>query len=185
MEIKSKLMDESALRRALMRIAHEITERNRGTQDLVLIGIRRRGALIAHLIAENMEKIEGTAVPCADLDISHYRDDTPRLVDPPLLSPPCLPFPVKDKKIILVDDVLYTGRTVRAAIEAIFEVGRPQSIQLAILIDRGHRELPFRADYVGKNVPTARHEKVKVMLPPYDEETAVVLVDNSEFRIPN
>ncbi len=175
MEIKSKLMDESTMRRALMRIAHEITERNRGTDGLVLIGVRRRGAILAEMIRDNIAKIEGTVLPCADLDISHYRDDLPRIPDPPLLTPAHLSFPVQGKKVILVDDVLYTGRTVRAAIEAIFELGRPESIQLAILIDRGHRELPFRADFVGKNVPTARSEMVKVMLPPYDAEIGAFL----------
>ena len=177
MEIKSQLMDENAIRRALMRISHEITERNKGTEDLCLIGIRRRGILLAQMIRDNIARIEGTVLPCADLDISHYRDDLDRLIDPPLITPPHLPFSVQGKKVILVDDVLYTGRTVRAAIEAIFSLGRPDKIQLAILIDRGHRELPFRADYVGKNVPTSRQETVRVMLPPFDESSCVVLFD--------
>ncbi len=175
MEIKSRIMDESGMRRALMRISHEITEKNKGTDGLVLIGIRRRGVALAEIIRENVARIEGVSLPCADLDISHYRDDLPPLSDPPLLTPPHLPFSIHGKKVILVDDVLYTGRTVRAAIEAVFSLGRPQSIQLAILIDRGHRELPFRADFVGKNVPTSKQEIVRVMLPPFDDETCVAL----------
>lgn len=175
MEIKSRLMDESALRRAMMRIAHEITERNHGTENLALIGIRRRGATLAQIICDNIARIEGVRLPCADLDISHYRDDLPPLSDPPLMTPPHLPFPVQGKRIVLVDDVLFTGRTVRAAIEAIFSLGRPECIQLAILIDRGHRELPFRADYVGKNVPTSKHEIIRVHIPPHDNEICVNL----------
>lgn len=175
MQIKTKLMDENGMRRALMRISHEITERNRGTEGLVLVGIRRRGAILAEMIRDNITRIEGVTVPCADLDISHYRDDLPPISDPPLITPPGLGFEVQGKKIVLVDDVLYTGRTVRAAIEAIFSLGRPAEIQLAILIDRGHRELPFRADFVGKNVPTSRQEMIRVMLPPYDGQTCVAL----------
>ena len=175
MEIRSLLMDASAVGRALMRISHEITERNRGTQDLALVGIRRRGVALGRIIRDNIERIEGVRLPFSELDIGHYRDDLTPLPDPPLLTPPPLPFSVTGRKIVLVDDVLYTGRTVRAAIEALFSLGRPDSIQLAILIDRGHRELPFRPDYVGKNVPTARSEIVRVMIPPFEDTTAVVL----------
>ena len=125
MEIKSRLMDESGVSRALLRIAHEITERNHGCDNLVLVGIKRRGAVLARIIAQHIERIEGARVPCADLDISHYRDDLPPLSDPPLMTPPHLSFPVQGKKVVLVDDVLFTGRTVRAAIEALMDSGRP------------------------------------------------------------
>lgn len=177
MRIKANLMDEATLRRSVMRIAHEITEKNKGTEGLVLIGIRRRGKVLAEMIRDGIEKIEGASVPCADLDISFYRDDLSRLADQPVLKENRLPFPIEGKKVILADDVLYTGRTVRAAIEAIFDCGRPASIQLAILIDRGHRELPIRPDYVGKNIPTSKQETIRVLLPPFDEETGVLLCE--------
>ena len=169
MTYKAQIMDESAMRRALMRIAHEITEKNRGTKDLVLVGIRRRGADLAERICENIEKIESVRVPCESIDIHRFRDDLTRIPDE--LSEPdgTAKLDVTGKKIILVDDVLYTGRSVRAAIEAVFSMGRPSLIQLAILVDRGHRELPIRADYVGKNVPTSRQELIAVRGPPYDE----------------
>lgn len=170
-------MDESAVRRALMRISHEILEKNRGAEDIVIIGIRRRGAALAQRIAKNIESIEGRAVPCCDIDISLYRDDLATLAEnkPIIESQP--EFSVVGKKVVLVDDVLFTGRTARAAIEAVFALGRPKAIQLAILVDRGHRELPIRADYVGKSIPTSRSELISVLIPPYDEETAVMLLD--------
>ena len=167
MAVKAQLMDESAMRRALMRIAHEITEKNSGTADLMLVGILRRGADLAQIIADNIEKIEGVRVPCACIDIHDFRDD---LTDNPRID-------VTEKKVVLVDDVLYTGRSVRAAIEAIFSMGRPSAIQLAILVDRGHRELPIRADFVGKNVPTSHTEKIEVMTERYDGRNAVVLTE--------
>ena len=173
-------MDEATLRRSVMRIAHEITEKNKGTEDLILIGIRRRGKVLAEMIRDGIEKIEGVSVPCADLDISFYRDDLSRLADQPVLKRSGLPFPIEGKKIVLVDDVLYTGRTVRAAIEAIFDCGRPERIGLAILIDRGHRELPIRPDYVGKNIPTSKQETIRVLLPPFDEETGVLLCERED-----
>lgn len=175
---KAILMDESGMKRALMRISHEILERNDGTEGLVIVGIRRRGAELAKRIAKDIEGIEGKKIPCGDIDIGYYRDD--RFFgncDLPFVSEPSLDFTVEGKNVILVDDVFYTGRTARAAIEAIFSLGRPKSIRLAILIGRGHRELPIRADYVGKSVPTAKSEIVRVMIPPYDEETAAVLLD--------
>ena len=177
MKIKSQIMDETMLRRSVMRIAHEITETNKGTEDLVLIGIRRRGKVLAEMIRDGIEKIEGVRVPCADLDISFYRDDLTRRSDQPVLKKTVLPFSVEGKRIVIADDVLYTGRTVRAAIEAIFDCGRPDCIMLAILIDRGHRELPIRPDFVGKNVPTSRSETIRVLLPPFDEGTGVLLCD--------
>ncbi len=175
--IKAVLMDETTLRRSVMRMAHEIVEKNRSTENLVLVGIERRGAPLAKMLQENIRKIEGPEIPCGTLDINYYRDDLLPVADSPVLKKADLPFSVANKKIVLVDDVLYTGRTVRAAIEALFSLGRPQSIQLAILIDRGHRELPFRADYVGKSIPTAHSETVAVKLPEYDGETGVVLLE--------
>lgn len=175
MNFKAELMDESAVQRALVRISHEIIERNKGTKDLVLLGIKTRGVPLAEIIADNIEKIEGVKLSVGDLDINHYRDDLSEINAFPEANHPELPFDVNGKNIILVDDVLFTGRTVRAAIEAIFSLGRPSSIQLAILVDRGHRELPFRADYVGKNVPTSTSELISVMLPSTDGCTCVKL----------
>lgn len=177
MKVKSVLMDEAAMNRALMRISHEILERNKGTEDVVIVGVRRRGARLAEIIADNIERIEGVRVPCCDIDISFYRDDLTTLAESPVLNESALGFSIADKRVVLVDDVLYTGRTARAAIEAIFSSGRPRAIQLAILIDRGHRELPIRADYVGKSVPTSHTELVSVLVPPFDDEAAVKLLD--------
>ena len=174
MAVKAQIMDEAAMRRALMRIAHEITEKNRGTENLLLIGIRRRGAELAEAIRDNIEKIEGVRVPCESIDIHNFRDDLTHIADVADENPR---LDVTEKKVILVDDVLYTGRSVRAAIDAIFSMGRPSAIQLAILVDRGHRELPIRADYVGKNVPTAHTENIDVMIEHYDGCNAVVLTD--------
>lgn len=172
--LKAVLMDEATTNRTLMRMAHEITEKNKGVSDLCLVGICRRGEPLARRLQENIARIEGVTVPCGELDIRLYRDD---IDDPetPVVESPVLPFDIVGKKVVLVDDVLFTGRTVRAAIEAIFTLGRPRAIQLAILIDRGHRELPIRADYVGKSIPTAHSERVSVKLPPIDAETGVFL----------
>lgn len=169
--LKAVLMDEATTNRTLMRMAHEITEKNKGVSDLCLVGICRRGEPLARRLQENIARIEGVTVPCGELDTRPYRDDS-EITESGRVS---LPFDIVGKKVILVDDVLFTGRTVRAAIEAIFSLGRPRAIQLAILIDRGHRELPIRADYVGKNIPTAHSERVSVKLPPFDEETGVFL----------
>ena len=178
--IKAEIMDEAALNRALTRMAHEITERNHGTDDLVLVGVLRRGKVLAQRLAKAIERFEGAQIPCGELDINHYRDDLAAGSDMPVLHKAELPFSIVNKKVVLVDDVLYTGRTVRAAIEAIFAMGRPKAIQLAIMIDRGHRELPFRADYVGKSVPTSRREIVKVMLSSLDGDTGALLCDRDE-----
>ena len=174
---KAVIMEESAVIRALTRISHEILEKNRGAENVCLVGIRRRGAALARIIADNIQRFEGVNVPCGDIDIGYYRDDISDLSDMPVLKKTELPFSIAGKKVILVDDVLYTGRTVRAAIEAVFSIGRPAAIQLAILIDRGHRELPIRADYVGKNIPTSQSELISVHIPPFDSETAVRLLD--------
>ena len=177
MQVKAEIMDEAALQRALMRMAHQITEKNKGVADVCMVGIERRGRPLAEQIARNIQQIEGVAVPCGHLDIHYYRDDLEPDADAPVLKKADLPFAVQDKIVVLVDDVLYTGRTVRAAIEAVFSLGRPRQIQLAILIDRGHRELPIRADYVGKNIPTAHNELVSVTIPPIDDQTKVTLLE--------
>ncbi|MGB9790986.1 MAG: bifunctional pyr operon transcriptional regulator/uracil phosphoribosyltransferase PyrR [Thermacetogeniaceae bacterium] len=170
-----QILDKDGIRRALTRIAHEILEKNAGTEDLVLIGIMRRGVPLAQRIAAKIKEIEGTSVPLGTLDINLYRDDLGRLDYQPVLRKTDVPFSVTDKKVVLVDDVLYTGRTVRAALDAIMDLGRPKLIQLAVLIDRGHRELPIRADYVGKNVPTSKKENVSVLLEEVDGVDKVVI----------
>lgn len=177
MEFKANILDANDIRRALVRISHEIIESNRGTDDLCLIGILRRGKPLAEMIRDNIERIEGTQLPCGDLDIRFYRDDLTHENADPTYTKAELPFSVEGKKVILVDDVLFTGRTARAAIEAVFTMGRPAAIQFAVLVDRGHRELPIRADYVGKNIPTSRNEMVRVSIPPYDETALVALYE--------
>ena len=177
MRQKAQIMDESAMRRALMRLSHEIVEKNRGAQNLVFVGILRRGKPIAEQVCENVRTIEGISVPCGSIDIKFYRDDLTRVSESPEIRQASLPFDVNGRDVVLFDDVLYTGRTARAAIEAVFSCGRPKTIQLAVLVDRGHRELPIRPDYVGKNIPTARTELVEVRLPDYDGETGVYLMD--------
>ena len=174
-ELKARLMDETAVNRALTRIAHEILEKNGGCDDLCLVGIRRRGEPLARRIAERISAIENREVPVGVLDITLYRDDLSTAVenDMPRLNETRVPFSIVGKRVVLVDDVLFTGRTARAAIEAMFQMGRPALIQLAILVDRGHRELPIRADFVGKNVPTSRSELIAVKVPEIDGYTAV------------
>ena len=159
-ERHAEIMDADAMKRAITRITFEIIEKNKGTDDVVLIGIQRRGVILANRIQRRIQEIEGVDVPVGILDITLYRDDLSRRSDYPVINGTSIDFIIEDKKIVLVDDVLYTGRTVRAAIEAIMELGRPDKIELAVMIDRGHREIPIRADYVGKNVPTARSEIV-------------------------
>ena len=179
-KLKAQIMDEAALGRALTRISHEIVERSRGVDNVVLVGIRRRGEPIACRIRENIDRIEDKQIPCGSLDIKFYRDDLSKLSEQPETRRASLPFDVSDRDVVLCDDVIYTGRTARAAIEAVFSLGRPRSIQLAVLIDRGHRELPIRPDYVGKNIPTSRSELVEVRLPEFDGETGVFLMDLGE-----
>lgn len=177
MRNKAELMDSESVIRAITRMSHQIVEKNHGTNDVCLVGIKRRGIPIAEAISSNIEKIEGVKIPCGELDITFYRDDLTKIDESPSINDTKISFDVNDKIIVLVDDVFYTGRTARAAIEAIFSLGRPRMIQLAVLIDRGHRELPIRADYVGKNVPTSKTEFIQVKLPPYDEETSVLLCE--------
>jgi len=168
-------MDADQIRRALTRIAHEIIERNKGIEGLMLLGIKTRGVPLAERLAELIESIEGHRPPVGVLDISLYRDDLTAVGDQPVLNSTSVPESVVGRSIVLVDDVLFTGRTVRAALDAVIDLGRPQLIQLAILVDRGHRELPIRADYVGKNVPTAKREVVAVQLQETDGEDRVVI----------
>ena len=177
MHQKAQIMDENAMKRALMRLSHEIVEKNKGAANLVFVGIRRRGEPIAERVRDNVAVIEGIRVPCGSIDIKFYRDDLSTVAESPEIRRASLPFDVNGRDVVLFDDVLYTGRTARAAIEAVFSCGRPKTIQLAILVDRGHRELPIRADFVGKNLPTSRSELVEVRLPEYDGETGVFLMD--------
>ncbi|MDA8211255.1 MAG: bifunctional pyr operon transcriptional regulator/uracil phosphoribosyltransferase PyrR [Clostridia bacterium] len=172
---KTQLMDDVGIKRALTRIAHEIVEKNKGVANLAVIGIRRRGVPLAERLAGLISEFEGVRIPAGFLDITLYRDDLTTLANQPVVHKTEVPFSVDGKKIVLVDDVLYTGRTVRAALDALIDLGRPQFIQLAVLVDRGHRELPIRADFVGKNVPTSRKEVVSVKLNEVDGEDKVVL----------
>jgi len=152
------------MRRAIRRIAHEIIERNKGVEGVVLVGMRTRGVPLARRLAEAIGEFEGAAVPVGALDIGLYRDDLPSLGTRPALRPSNIPTDIDGKRVVLVDDVLYTGRSIRAALDALMDFGRPGQVQLAVLVDRGHRELPIRADYVGKNIPTSRREEVQVRL---------------------
>ena len=176
MKEKVLIMDEPAINRALIRISHEIIEKNKGVDDLVIVGIRRRGVPLAHRLADYTSSIEGVKIPIGILDITLYRDDLSSLTSQPVVHKTEIPFDITDKKIILVDDVIFTGRTARAALDALADIGRAKRIQLAVLIDRGHRELPIRADFVGKNVPTSREEIVKVKLQEVDGENSVSIL---------
>jgi pyrimidine operon attenuation protein / uracil phosphoribosyltransferase len=169
------ILAEADLRRALARIAHEIVERNHGVENLVLLGIRTRGAPIARRLATKLQELEGRAVPLGQLDITLYRDDLDQRALQPRIGPSEVPVSLSERTVVLVDDVIFTGRSVRAALDAIMDYGRPGSVQLAVLIDRGHRELPIRPDYVGKNVPTARDEDVRVRLEETDGVDEVVI----------
>lgn len=172
---KAKVLDADAIRRSLVRIAHEILERHKGTERLGLIGIRTRGVVLAQRLAKELEAIDHHAVPVGILDITLYRDDLSRIAPNPIVHATQIPFDITDLQLVLVDDVLFTGRTIRAALDALIDLGRPQSIQLAVLIDRGHRELPIRADYVGKNIPTNLHERVELGLRELEEKEEVVI----------
>lgn len=178
MKEKAKIMDKGAMDRALRRISHEILEKNKGIEGVVLIGIRTRGIPIANRLAQKIEEIEGKAPLIGELDITLYRDDLSTIAKLPVLNGTKIPFDINDKKVILVDDVLFTGRTVRAALDALVDLGRPEGIQLMTLVDRGHRELPIRADYVGKNIPTSKKEIVQVSLEEVDKKDAVIICEN-------
>ncbi len=174
----AKIMDTEAIQRAVLRIAHEILEKNKGTENLALVGIRTRGAVLAERLKEAIFRIESQYIPVGILDITLYRDDLTLIDTQPIIHQTHIDFDITGKKIILVDDVLFTVRTIRAALDALIDFGRPSTIQLAVLIDRGHRELPIRADYVGKNIPTALTQDVKVKLRETDQAEEVVVEDN-------
>ena len=177
LRLKANLMNEQAVCRAVKRIAHEIIERNDGCEHVCLIGIRRRGVPLAAMIAQTIQEIEGQAVTIGTLDITLYRDDLSQVGELPQLSSSDIPFSVTGKRVVLVDDVIFTGRTARAAIEAVFKRGRPDQIQLAVLVDRGHRELPIAPDCVGLTVETAQNQEVRVNIEPIDNENSVYLVE--------
>ncbi len=174
------LLNRTDIRRALTRIAHEVAERNQGTADLVLVGMRTRGVPLARRLARILAEIEGRPIPVGELDVTLYRDDLTVRGLRPALQQTDIPVDITGKVVVLVDDVLYTGRTVRAALDALMDFGRPRRVQLAVLVDRGHRELPIRADYVGKNVPTSRREEIQVRLEEVDGTDEVLLIKPEE-----
>ena len=174
--VKSIVMDEGEIERSLTRIAHQILEKNKGADNIAIVGIVTRGDLLAKNLVDKIEQIEGVRVPLGRLDISFYRDDFASYVSPEVLSTDIM-FDIDGVDVILVDDVLYTGRTIRAALDALMDIGRPETVQLAVLIDRGHRQLPIRADYVGKNVPSAANENVRLFLKETDGISAVEILD--------
>ena len=178
--VKAQIMDEAAIGRALVRIAHEIIEKNQGMEGVYLVGIQRRGVVLARKIAEKISEVEGKSGEIGILDITLYRDDLSMLSEHPQINGSDIGFSINNKKIVIIDDVLYTGRTVRAAIDALMDMGRPSSIQLGVLIDRGHRELPIRADYVGKNVPTSKDELVHVDIGEVDGDNRVYITDKQK-----
>ena len=177
---KAQIMDEAAVDRTLVRIAHQIVEKNQGTQDLCLIGIKTRGVPLAQRLAQNILRIEGVQVPVGKLDITLYRDDLSPLSDAPVVSDTHIPFSIQGKTVVLVDDVIFTTRTARAAMDAVIALGRPARIQLFALIDRGHAEFPIRPNFVGKNIPTSQQEVVAVRLRETDGETGVDIYEKEE-----
>jgi pyrimidine operon attenuation protein/uracil phosphoribosyltransferase len=177
-KIKARIIDEVGLKRTITRLAHEILERNRGAENLVVVGIRTRGVFLAQRVIDEIEKIEGKKLPLGILDITMFRDDFRERLRHPVVQQSDIPFDIYDKDVVLVDDVLYTGRTTRAALEALMSFGRPARIQLAVLVDRGHRELPIKPDYVGKNIPTSIGEEVQVKMQEVDGEDSILLVES-------
>lgn len=174
---KAMIMDETAMNRALTRIAHEIIERNKGIENVALIGIQRRGVPLAQRLAKKIKEYEGEDVPVGILDITLYRDDLSMLAEHPVINGTDIPFDINGKILVMVDDVLFTGRTARAAMDALIDIGRPAAIQFAVLVDRGHRELPIRADFVGKNVPTSRNEVINVHVMEIDKVNKVIIAE--------
>lgn len=180
MTVKSKLVDADGFDRILTRISHEVLEKNRGSENLVLIGMKTRGEFLAKRIQQKIKSIDKETIPFGVLDVTLYRDDFRTRLKQPQVSVSDITFDINEKNVVLVDDVLYTGRTVRSALNALMDFGRPATIQLCILIDRGHRELPIRADYVGKNIPTSSNEEIKVKMNEIDGEDAIYLVEIKE-----
>lgn len=179
MDVKAKIVDEDGLSRIITRMAHEILEKNKGSQNLVLMGMKTRGEFLARRIFESIKEIEKIELPLGVLDITLYRDDFRTRLKQPEVSVSNITFDINDKDVIIIDDVLYTGRTVRSTLNALMDFGRPRSIQLCVLVDRGHRELPIRADYIGKNIPTSNQEEIKVRMIEIDGEDAIYLMENS------
>lgn len=183
MKIKAQIIDEVGLNRTITRLAHEIIENNKGTGNLVLIGMRTRGEFLAKRIQEKIKEIDGNEINLGVLDITLYRDDFRMRLKQPEVSITSITFDLNEKDIILIDDVLYTGRTVRAALDALMDLGRPSTIQFCVLVDRGHREMPIKADYVGKNIPTSIDEEVKVKMKEVDSEDAVYLIESPKQNL--
>jgi len=177
---QTKVIDKIGFRRTVDRLAHEVVEKNKGAEDIVVVGIRTRGDFLAHRIAKKIEEIEGKKVNVGRLDITLYRDDLRGRLDQPQLKSTEILFDIAGKVLVLVDDVLFTGRTIRSALNALMDLGRPATIQLLVLVDRGHRELPIKADYVGKNVPTSQLQEIKVNMTEIDEEDAVYLIEKHD-----
>lgn len=182
MKVKAKLVDEIGMKRIITRISHEILERNKGSKNIILLGMRTRGEFVAKRVFDKLKEIEGTEIPFGVLDVTLYRDDFRTRLKQPDVSVSDITFDINEKDIILIDDVLYTGRTVRSALNVVMEFGRPASIQLFVLVDRGHRELPIKADYIGKNIPTSINEEVRVKMQEVDGEDAIYLVDIEENK---
>jgi pyrimidine operon attenuation protein/uracil phosphoribosyltransferase len=180
MMMKTKVLDADGLRRTVNRLSHEVVEKNKGVQDVVLVGIRTRGEFLAHRVAKKIAEIENINVQVGVLDITLYRDDLRGRLDQPVLKNTEILFDIRGKIIVLIDDVLFTGRTIRSALNALMDLGRPSVIQLLVLVDRGHRELPIKADFVGKNVPTAREQEVQVAMTEADDEDAIYLIEHDE-----
>lgn len=180
MRLKAQILSEADVQRALIRISHEIIEKNHGADNLCLIGVKRRGVPLAQRIATNICSFTDHIIDVGKLDITLYRDDLTTIARDPVISETDVPFSIEEKTVVLVDDVIFTGRTARAALDAVMSLGRPARIQLAVLVDRGHSELPIRANYVGKNVPTSKTELIEVRLPEYDGETGVFLMDTAQ-----
>ncbi len=179
-KIKAKIIDELGMSRTITRLAHEILEKNKGVSSLVLLGMRTRGEFVAKRLQEKIKEIEGADVPLGVLDVTLYRDDFRTRLKQPEISVTNITFDINEKNVILVDDVFYTGRTVRAALDAIMDLGRPNTVRFCVLVDRGHRELPLKADFIGKNIPTSINEEVKVKMKETDDEDSVYLVENTK-----
>ena len=177
MKFKAKIMDEKAINRSITRLSHEIIEKNKGIEDVVLIGIHTRGVPLAKRLASKIKQIENAEVSVSSLDITLYRDDLSKIDDNPIVNKSQISIDINDKNVVLVDDVIFTGRTVRAAMDALIDMGRPKTIQLAVLVDRGHRELPIRPDYIGKNVPTSKKEVISVHLDEVDKDNEVEIYE--------